>query len=199
MNKIIIISRQYGSGGREIGKKLAELYGVPFYDHQLISLAAKESGFSEEFFEDPEKNATNSFLYSIVRGIQYQYRNATPWSLEETVYNTQSDIIRKLAEKGPCVIIGRCADYVLSDRDDIIKIFLHADPEFRKARAMELDGVDEKEVDDLVRRKDKQRMNYHNYHADTKWGDAKHYDISLSTSGCGIDRAVKILADFIGE
>lgn len=199
MNKIITISRQYGSGGREIGDKLAKRFGVPFYDHALIEMAAKESGFSEKYFEDPEKNATNSFLYSIVRGMQYQYRNATPWSLEETVYTTQSDIIRKIAEEGPCVIIGRCADYILSDYDDVIKIFIHADMDFRIERAIKIDSIDPNQAREHVRKKDKRRMNYYNYHSDTKWGDALNYHLCLDSGLCGIDTAVDIIAKFIGE
>ncbi|MBE6573430.1 MAG: cytidylate kinase-like family protein [Ruminococcaceae bacterium] len=199
MNKIITISRQYGSGGREIGAKLAEKFGIPFYDNALIEMAAKESGFSEKYFEDPEKNASNSFLYSIVRGMQYQYRNATPWSLEETVYTTQSDIIRKKADEGPCVIIGRCADHILSDYENVIKIFVHADLSFRMDRAVKIDGIDPKDVKDHVAKKDKRRMNYYNYHSDTKWGDALSYDLCIDSSICGIDKAVAIIADFIGE
>ena len=197
MNKIITISRQYGSGGREIGDKLAKRFGIPFYDHALIEMAAKESGFSEKYFEDPEKNATNSFLYSIVRGMQYQYRNATPWSLEETVYTTQSDIIRKMADEGPCVIIGRCADYILSDYDDVIKIFIKADMDFRIERAIKIDSIDPKEAREHVRKKDKRRMNYYNYHSDRKWGRADNYDISLQTDVIGIENSAKLLINYI--
>lgn len=199
MNKIITISRQYGSGGREIGAKLAEKFGIPFYDNALIEMAAKESGFSEKYFEDPEKNASNSFLYSIVRGMQYQYRNATPWSLEETVYTTQSDIIRKKAEEGPCVIIGRCADHILSDNENVIKIFVRADLSFRIERAVRIDGVDPKNAKDTIAKKDKRRMNYYNYHSDTKWGDALNYHLCIDSSVCGIDKAVAIISEYIGE
>lgn len=199
MNKIITISRQYGSGGREIGKKLAVKYNIPFYDNEIITMAAKESGFAEKYFQDPEKNASNSFLYSIVRGMQYQYRNATPWSLEETVYTTQSEIIRKVADEGPCVIIGRCADYILGGRSDVVKVFVHADIEFRTDRAMKIDNIDPNEAESIVIKKDKRRMNYYNYHADTKWGDALNYDICINSGTCGIDRTVDIISSYIGE
>lgn len=198
MNKIITISRQYGSGGREIGAKLADKFGIPFYDNALIEMAAKESGFSEKYFEDPEKNASNSFLYSIVRGMQYQYRNATPWSLEETVYTTQSEIIRKKADEGPCVIIGRCADHILSDRENVLKIFVHADMDFRIERAVRIDGVDPKDAKEIIAKKDKRRMNYYNYHSDTKWGDALNYHLCIDSSVCGVDTAVEIIAKYIG-
>lgn len=199
MKKIITISRQYGSGGRDIGEKLSKRFGIAFYDSNIISLAAKKSGYSEKFFEDPEKNAGNSFMYSIVRGMQYQYRTATPWSLEETVYETQSEIIRSAAEQGPAVFIGRCADYILSGRDDIIKVFIHADNEFRRERIMRLAGVTEDKVDETLKLKDKRRANYYNYHSDTKWGDAQNYDLCINSSFCGIDKAVDLICEFIGE
>lgn len=199
MNKIITISRQYGSGGREIGEKLSKRLGIAFYDNNIISMAAKKSGFSEKFFEDPEKNAGNSFMYSIVRGMQYQYRTATPWSLEETVYETQSEVIRSAAEQGPAVFIGRCADYILSGRDDLVKVFIHADNEFRRERVMRLAGVTEDKVDETLKLKDKRRANYYNYHSDTKWGDAQNYDLCINSSFCGIDKAVDLICEFIGE
>ena len=199
MKKIITISRQYGSGGRDIGEKLSKRFGIAFYDSNIISLAAKKSGYSEKFFEDPEKNAGNSFMYSIVRGMQYQYRTATPWSLEETVYETQSEIIRSAAEQGPAVFIGRCADYILSGRDDIIKVFIHADNEFRRERIMRLAGVTEDKVDETLKLKDKRRANYYNYHSDTHWGDAQNYDLCINSSFCGIDKAVDLICEFIGE
>ena len=194
MSKIITISRQYGSGGREIGKLVAEKLGIPFYDSQLIKLAAEKSGFSEEHFEDPEKNAGNSFLYSIARGMQHQYRTATPWSFEETVYNTQSDVIRSVAAQGPAVFIGRCADYILRSNPDLFKVFIFADYEFRAERAVRVNGVKPEDVKETIKVKDKRRANYYNYHSDTKWGDAANYHISLDSSFCGIERAADIIA-----
>lgn len=195
MSKIITISRQYGSGGREIGEKLAAKLQIPFYDNQLIMLAAEKSGFSAKYFEDPEKNAGNSFLYSIVRGMQYQYRTATPWSLEETVYNTQSEVIRSIAEQGPAVIIGRCADYILKDHPNVLKVFVYADFDFRCERAIRVDGVEPDKVKETVRAKDKRRANYYNYHSDFKWGEVFNYHLTVDSSFVGIDRAV----DFIAE
>ncbi|MBQ7161822.1 MAG: cytidylate kinase-like family protein [Clostridia bacterium] len=193
MSKIITISRQYGSGGREIGKMVAEKLGIPFYDSQLIKLAAEKSGFSEKHFEDPEKNAGNSFLYSIARGMQHQYRTATPWSFEETVYNTQSDVIRSVAAQGPAVFIGRCADYILRNNPDLFKVFIFADYDFRAERAVRVNGVAPEDVKETIKVKDKRRANYYNYHSDTKWGDATNYHLSIDSGFCGIERAAEII------
>lgn len=193
MAKIITISRQYGSGGREIGRRVAEKLGIPFYDSQIIKLAAEKSGFSEKHFEDPEKNAGNSFLYSIARGMQHQYRTATPWSFEETVYNTQSDVIRTAAAEGPAVFIGRCADYILKNNPDLFKVFVYADYDFRAERAVRINGVKPEEVRETIKLKDKRRANYYNYHADGKWGEAANYDLCIDSSFTGIDRAVEII------
>ena len=199
MSRIITISRQYGSGGREIGKKLAEKLCIPFYDSQLIKLAADKSGFSEKYFEDPEKNADNSFLYAIARGMQYQYRTATPWSFEETVYETQSEVILSIASKGPAVIIGRCADYILRNNPDLFKVFVHADDEFRAERAMRIDGVKPDEVKNTLKVKDKRRANYYNYHSDTKWGDAMNYHLSIDSGAVGIERSVDLIYAAVAE
>ena len=127
MNKVITISRQYGSGGREVGQKLAEHYGIPFYDNELITRAAKESGFAEETFARAEDKATNSLLYSLAMGINV-YGNQdfgfSGLSLDDRIFLAQSDVIRKVADDGPCVIVGRCADYVLKERKNILNVFV---------------------------------------------------------------------------
>ena len=130
MNKIITISRQYGSGGREIGAKLASHYNIPFYDNELITRAAKESGFSEAAFANAETKATNSLLYSIAMGMN-SYGNQelgfSHLSLDDRIFLAQSDVIRKVASEGPCVIVGRCADYVLKDTKNVLHVFIWAD------------------------------------------------------------------------
>lgn len=198
MNKIITISRQYQAGGREIGKILAQKYNIPFYDSKIIGLAAKESGVADSFFEEPERNASNSLLYSIVRGMQYQHSySTTPWSLEETIYRAQSDIIKKVANEGPCVIIGRCADYTLRDRDDVVKIFVHANIDLRIKKASAELGVDYDDAEDEVIKKDKRRANYYNYHSDTKWGAVDNYDISINTTDLGTEKAAEVISKFL--
>lgn len=200
MNKIITISRQYGSGGREIGAKLAEKLGIPFYDNELITRAAKESGFAEAAFENAEKKASNSLLYSIAMGMN-AYGNQdigfTHLSLDDQIYLAQSNVIRKVAMEGPCVIVGRCADYVLRDLDNVVHIFVWADLEFRKNRSISLYQLKTNKPEDEILKIDKRRANYYNYHASEKWGKAENYHLSIKSDYIGIDNAVECIAKFL--
>lgn len=200
MNKVITISRQYGSGGREIGAKLAEKCGVPFYDNELITRAAKESGFAEAAFENAEKKATNSLLYSIAMGMN-SYGNQelgfAHLSLDDRIYLAQSDVIRKVAAEGPCVIVGRCADYILKDMENVVNIFIWADIKFRIERAIRIDGLSENKAEDNILKIDKRRANYYNYHASEKWGRAENYHLSIKSSYAGIDHTVDCIKAFI--
>lgn len=200
MRSIITISRQYGSGGREIGEKLAKKLGIPFYDKELITRAAKESGFSEAAFENVEKKATNSLLYSIAMGMN-AYGNHdigfTNLSLDDQIYLAQSNVIRKIATEGPGVIVGRCADYVLRDNIDVIHAFIWADMPFRKERAVRLDNMPEDKAEENIIKIDKRRANYYNYHASEKWGRSENYHLSIRSDYVGIDNSVELLADYI--
>ena len=184
MKTIITISRQYGSGGREIGRKLAEQLGVPFYDNEIISRAAKETGFSEAAFETVEDKATNSLLYSIAMGMNVftnQDAGFAGLSLDDRIFLAQSNVIRKVAEEGGCVIVGRCADYVLRDMDHVTHIFLYASLEKRVERIMRLEHVDADKARELIRKTDKQRKSYYNFFADGNWGVRSNYDLMLRT------------------
>ncbi|NLL00243.1 MAG: cytidylate kinase-like family protein [Clostridiales bacterium] len=200
MGKIITISRQYGSGGREIGEKLAKRLGIPFYDKELITRAAKESGFSEAAFENVEKKATNSLLYSIAMGMN-AYGNHdigfTNLSLDDQVYLAQSNVIRKIATEGPGVIVGRCADYILRDKADVVHVFIWADLKFRKERAVKLYNMPEERAEEKILKIDKRRANYYNYHASDKWGRAENYHLSIRSDYVGIDNSVELLANYI--
>lgn len=200
MYKIITISRQFGSGGREIGAKTAAKLGIPFYDNELISRAAKESGFSEAAFENAEKKATNSLLYSIVMGMN-AYGNQdigfTHLSLDDQLYLAQSNVIRKVAKEGPCVIVGRCADYVLRDFDNVVNFFIWADLEARKKRAVEVYHLKANKVEDEIIRTDKRRANYYNYHANEKWGKAENYHLSIRSDYIGIDHSVECILHYL--
>lgn len=200
MNKIITISRQYGSGGREIGRKLAEALGIPFYDKEIITRAAKESGFAEAAFEKAEAKATNSLLYSIAMGMNAygsQDMGYAHLSLDDRIYLAQSDVIRKVAEEGPCVIVGRCADYVLKERKDVINIFVWATLPFRVERSVRLDGLDPAKAEDSVLRMDKRRANYYSYHANDKWGKVNNYHLSIQSDYGGIDKTVEVVKLFV--
>ena len=200
MKKIITISRQYGSGGREIGSKLAAKLGIPFYDNELITRAAKESGYAEAAFHNAETKATNSLLYSIAMGMS-AYGNQeigfSHLSLDDRIYLAQSDVIRKVAEEGPCVIVGRCADYILKEMENVIHIFVYADMEFRKDRAIQLDHLDPNKAEDEILKMDKRRANYYNYHSGEKWGKATNYHLSINSGFIGIDNAVDCIKAFV--
>lgn len=199
MDKVIIISRQYASGGREIGEKLAKAYGIPFYDRLLISRAAKESGFAEDAFDNAEMKATNSLLYSIAMGMN-AYGSPdigyTQMSLDDRIYIAQSEVIRKVADEGPCVIVGRCADYILRQRTDVVNIFIWASTPFRIDRAISY-GVESEKVEDVLNRMDKRRANYYNYHASEKWGRVTNYHLSIQSDYKGIDKSVEVIEKFL--
>lgn len=200
MNKVITISRQYGSGGRVVGEKLAKELGIAFYDNELITRAAKESGFAEAAFARAEEKATNSLLYSIAMGMN-AYGNQdfgfSSLSLDDKIFLAQSNIIRKVAEEGPCVIVGRCADYVLKERSDVVHVFVHAGLDFRIKRATELYGISTEKAGEEVMKYDKRRSNYYNYHTSEKWGTLFNYDIAVRTDMGGIDHAVKVIKTFL--
>ena len=202
MNKVITISRQYASGGREVAEKLAKEYSVPFYDRALIAKAAKESGFAEAAFDNVEMKATNSLLYSIAMGMN-AYGSPdlgyTHLSLDDRIYIAQSDIIRKVADEGPCIIVGRCADYVLRERKDIVNIFIWSSMPFRIKRAIERDGVEPDKAEETITRLDKRRANYYNYHAIEKWGVVTNYHLSIQNDFRGVDKTVEVIKQFINS
>lgn len=200
MNKIITISRQFGSGGREIGAKLARKLGVPFYDNEIISRAAKETGFSVAAFENAEKKATNSLLYSIAMGMNAYGNQDIGYmhlSLDDQLYLAQSNVIRKVAAEGPCVIVGRCADYILRECENVVHIFIWADLAWRKNRAVNLYHLKENRAEEEIIKTDKRRANYYNYHANEKWGKAENYHLSIKSNYVGIDNSVECILRFL--
>lgn len=182
---IITISREYGSAGHIIGEKLAKSLGVPFYDKALILMAAKESGFSEEYIRRTEQVKSASFLYNL-------YMSTQILPISDQIFLVESKIIRELAEKEPCVIVGRCADFVLRGRNNCMNVFIHAPLEERVRRAKELYGDNVSNLDDYVRKQDKRRASYYNYFSQNKWGDSRHYHLTISSS-FGINKTVQIL------
>ncbi len=200
MKKIITISRQYGSGGREIGRKLAEQLNIPFYDNEIISRAAKETGFSETAFETVEDKATNSLLYSIAMGMNVftnQDMGFAGLSLDDRIFLAQSNVIRKVADEGPCVIVGRCADYILKDLDNIINIFISADLDFRIKRSIQVDHLEPEHAAETVAKKDKSRGNYYRYHAGERWDNLFNYDLVLRSDLIGIDNVVECIKKYV--
>lgn len=195
---IITISRQFGSGGREIGKKLAEELGIPFYDKELIEMAAKESGIDAELFEDEEYRTSRGFylLGAIGFTLGSPITSISEMSLNDRLFLVQSETIENIAQQGSCVIVGRCADYVLADQEPL-SVFIHADMKDRKERAIHSYEVDERNIENSINKIDKRRANYYNYYTDRKWGDVDNYDIGLNSSKFGIDGTVAILKSII--
>ena len=185
MIPVITISREYGSGGRAIGERLAKELEIPFYNKELILMAAKESGLTEEYIRKTEQMRSTSFLYGLYMGTQQLPMN-------DQIFLIQSKIIRKLAAQGPCVIVGRCADYVLREKQDLLNVFIHAPLAYRAQRAREVYGKQAANMEDFVRKKDKKRASFYNYFSQNKWGDARYYHLTLS-SAHGMDFAVELL------
>lgn len=184
-----------------IGEKLAKALGIPYYDNELITRAAKESGFAEEAFHAAESKATNSFLYSIAMGMSSFGGNHetgyTNLSLDDRIYLAQTDIIRKVAAEGPCVIVGRCADYVLKEMDNVVNIFICADMKFRADRAVNLYGMDAHKIEDSIRKIDKRRANYYNYHSCEQWGKAQNYHLCINSGAIGIENSVACIKAYV--
>ena len=199
-NTIITIGRQYGSGGKEIGHFVAEAFGIKLYDKEMLARAAKESGICEELFETHDEKPTNSFLYSLVMdtySMGFASGSVNEMPLNHKIFLAQFDAIKKIAEEGPCVLVGRCADYALEERDDVLSVFIHADLEDRIRRvATRLDLTDAK-AKDLINKTDKKRASYYNYYTNKKWGDAESYDICINSSKFGVDGCVKAIKDFL--
>ena len=192
MNKVITITRQFGSGGREIGKKLAEAYGIPFYDNEIISRAAKDTGFAEAAFERAEDKASNSLLYSIAMGI-------SGLSLDDRIFLAQSKVIRNVAKEGPCVIVGRCADYILKNQENVVNLFIRATLDFRIKRAIEVEGIPKEKSAEMVMKKDKSRANYYKYHSGERWDNVLNYDFAIRSDLCGIDGTVACLKAYLDQ
>lgn len=202
MNKIITITRQFGSGGREIGKKLAEAYGIPFYDNEIISRAAKDTGFAETAFERAEDKASNSLLYSIAMGMNVfssQDVGFSGLSLDDRIFLAQSKVIRNVAKEGPCVIVGRCADYILKNQENVVNLFIRATLDFRIKRAIEVEGIPKEKSAEMVMKKDKSRANYYKYHSGERWDNVLNYDFAIRSDLCGIDGTVACLKAYLDQ
>lgn len=192
-NKIITISREFGSGGRTIGRLVAEKLGIPFYDKELVEHIALETGFSPNFVEEHGEHAPGSSIFAYAFAHQSVPGIMNGLSTADFLWNVQCSVILQLAEKGPCVIVGRNADYILKDRTDCLHTYIHANKEFRAERIVKLYGESEKSPETRLQEKDKRRrVNYHHYTGRT-WGSAQNYDLCLNSSTLGIDACVDII------
>ena len=194
-NPIITVGRQYGSGGREVAKKLAEIMNVSFYDKELLAEASRESGICQEVMETYDEKQEKRSFFSLM-GLQGRNDAAGMYlemPLNHRIFLAQFDTIRKIADKGPCVIVGRCADYVLRDHDNVLNVFIKASMEERVKRISKLYDLDPMKAEETIRKADKQRATYYNYYATGDWGDAKNYHLCLDTGALGIEGAVELI------
>lgn len=200
MRSIITISREFGSGGREIGRILAEQLDIPFYDKELLEIASKESGICQELFVKHDESYSNSFLFSLVMGnypVTADGRINPDMPLNHKLFLAQFDTIKNLAEKGPCVIVGRCADYVLKNMPNVVNFFVSGNIIEKRARILERYDIEKNKAEDFIKKTDKRRASYYNYYTDMKWGEAKNYDLCINSSKTGIDGAVRLMKDYI--
>lgn len=195
MKTIVTIGRQYGSGGRQVGKRLAAALGVPFYDKALIEEAAEKSGIDPRHFERGDETAANSFLFAVSMGLYGGAQLPAPmeYSVSDRIFFAQADVIRNAAENGPCVIVGRCADYILRERSDLLSVFLYAGKEDRVQRAVREYGVAPERAEEQVQKMDKRRGSYYAYYTGRRWQDIANYGLSLDTGVFGVDGAARLL------
>lgn len=194
--KIVTISRQYGSGGRYIGENLAKAMGVPCYDEKLIDMVAKESGFAQSFVAEKGERMTGSLLFNIASSLSFAnnvFSTNNGVTLQDEIYFTQNRIIKELADKGPCVIVGRCADYILREREDCLNVFIFADNESKIKRAEKYFNITREEAPAVLKKKDKARANHYKYYTDQEWGMASNYDLCLNSGLIGIEGCVKAI------
>ena len=190
--RIITISRQFGSGGHSIAKAAAERMGIAFYDNQLITEVARQSGLSEEFIRENEEYAShsNSFLYQLAMSTAGTYGYP---SVYQKLYEAQTKVIQDIADKESCIIVGRCADYILRDREDCLHVFIHADNEHRATHILEKYGPTDKTVSQRIKDKDNRRRNYYRFHTDREWGVAANYNLALDSGVLGEELCVELI------
>lgn len=198
-NLIITIGRECGSGGRHIGKKLAEELGIKCYDKELIDVAVKNSGLCKELFETHDEKPTSSFLYSLVMdtySLGYANSAYMDMPLNHKVFLAQFDTIKQLATEESCIMIGRCADYALAEFPNVVSVFITADEDVKIKTLMERHKMTEVQAKSFMVKTDKKRASYYNYYSSKRWGDSKSYDLCINSSKVGMDGAIKIIKDF---
>lgn len=195
---IITIARQYGSGGREIGERVAEMLGIPLYDKELITDAASKGTLNEEIIKSADESAANSLLYTLAMGsnvlgatVNFGYK----MPLNDKLFILQSEAIKEYAERGSCVIIGRCSDYVLRNEKNILRLFIYGDLDHRKQRVAERHPeIKSSQIVDVINKTDKRRASYYNFYTGNKWGKYDNYDMAVNSSTLGIEGTANIIA-----
>lgn len=199
--RIITIGREYGSGGRYIGEQLAKALNIPCYDEKLMDMVAKESGFALDYVEEKAERITGSLLFNIASSLSYASNvfAGNGMSLQDEIYFIQNRIIKELAEKEPCVIVGRSADYVLRERDDCLHVFIHADEKSKLERATRYFDLDAKDAPAAMKKRDKARANHYKYYTDKEWGMASNYDLCLNSGLLGVEGCVNVICKALEE
>ena len=193
---IITIGRQFGSGGHEVGRRLAAELGLTLYDKELLKMVAQESNICEQVLEDYDEKPTGSLLYSIVMDI-YPSMNYVGNTLHQQIYQAQYDTIMKLGQKGGCVIVGRAADHILRDNPRLTSVFIHAKDDFRAQRIMEYENISKDKALDMIAKADKKRASFYNFQTEKKWGQAASYNLTVDTSALGIDGCVTLIRRYL--
>ena len=199
-NYVITIGREFGSNGQKIGEKVAEKLGIKCYDKELLSRAAKDSGFCEEILENNDEKPTNSLLYSLVMDTysisHYVTAPFLDMPLNQKVFLAQYEAIQKIASEESCVIVGRCADYALKNFENCMNVFIHAEKDIRMQEICERLNVNESNAKDIMQKQDKQRASYYNYYSNKKWGDSRSYHLTLDSGILGIDGCVEMILKY---
>lgn len=199
-NTIITIGRQFGSGGREIGYMVAEKLGIKLYDKEMLQRAAKDSGICEELFESHDEKPSNSFLYSLVMdtySMGYSGSTYNDMPINHKIFLAQFDAIKKIADEGPCILVGRCADYALEGYPNLLSVFIHADMDARVKRIAKKYDLTDSKAKDLIIKTNKKRASYYNYYTDKRWGDADSYDACLDSSVLGLEGTAEAIIKLV--
>lgn len=200
-NILITIARQVGSGGREVGELVAKNLGIDYHDKSLISMAAEKSGLSPEVLHNTDEKATPSFLYSIAMGgmgmVPFTHGMPYDTPINDRLFVLQSGIIEELAKDHSCVFIGRCADFVLRDFDNVLKVFIYASPEKRAETIAKRNDISLAEARNLATKLDKKRSSYYGYYTSKKWGRSENYDLMIDTTKIGTEGAAKIIEEYV--
>ncbi len=202
MNSVITIGRTFGSEGREIGMRVAKRLGVKCYDKDLLARAAKDSGLCREVLENHDERPTNSFLYNLVMdtySFGYNSSAFVDMPVSHKVFLAQFDAIKKIADEGPCIIVGRCADYALAERDNVINLFITGSMDARVKHIMERFDLSEHEAKDMIHKKDKQRRSYYDYYSSKKWGQVDTYDLSINSTVLGLDGTADLIIQYVND
>ena len=198
-NRIITIDREYASGGREVGQKVAEALGIPFYNREILEMASERCGVSVDYLASAEEAAPKSFLYTLMLSSNPTRSIEDNLPLSDKVYIVETNIIRELAEKSDCVIVGRCASFILRDLDRMFSTFIYADTDARAKRAVECYGIEPRRAEAMLRKSDKRRETFYSINTGGNWYDKSNYDLCLKSNSLGIDLCAELIVNAVNR